>query len=76
MIILNNLKTASNWAIQKKAKTTSNFIGNKFAGKIARTKLQIADTALQTDKKINKITKRKITITKKRQRIIDELKLI
>ena len=42
-------KTASNWAIQKKAETTSNFIGNKFADKITRTKLQIADTALQTD---------------------------
>ena len=80
------IKTASYRAIQKTAERTGDLIGNKIADKITSvsTKLypkppnELRSTELHSEKEEvnNKISKERYISPEKRQRIIDELRLV
>ena len=75
------VKTASKRAIQKTAEETADLIGNNIADKITSTSKELHSkqslkNALKTDENELNIPKEKYIPPKRRQQIIDELRLI
>ena len=75
----NTFKTVSKRSIQETTEVTGDLIGNKTAGKITRIEWQNpsseSETPMQTEN-INEIPREIYTPPEKRQKIIDELRLI
>ena len=75
----NTFKTVSKRSIQETTEVTGDLIGNKTAGKITRIEWQNpsseSETPMQTEN-IDEIPREIHTPPEKRQKIIDELRLI
>ena len=69
------IKTASKRAIQKTAEATGNLIGNKIADKITSVSKSSASRKMMTLIMKQKY-KKKIHISRRRQQIIDKLRLV
>ena len=70
------IKTASKRAIQKTAEATGDLAGNKIADKITSASKKSHNEEIQSNEVSNGIPKERYISPKKRQQIIDELKLI
>ena len=68
------IKTASKRAIQKAAEATGDLIGNKIADKIASVS-KISSKELQNEDELE-IPKERYISPKKRQQIVDDLRLL
>ena len=71
------IKTASKRAIQKTAEATGDLVGNKIADKItAKPSKKSQNEEIQSNEANNETPKERYISPKKRQQIIDELRLI
>ena len=70
------IKTASKRAIQKTAEATGDLAGNKIADKITSASKKSHNEEIHSNEVSNGIPKERYISPKKRQQIIDELKLI
>ena len=70
------IKTASKRAIQKTAGATGDLIGNKIADKITSASKTSHNEEIQSNEVNNEIPKERYISPNKRQKIIDELRLI
>ena len=73
---INAIKTASKRAIQKIAKATGDLVGDKIADKITSAPRKSHNEEIQPNEVKNEIPKERYISPKKRQQIIDELRLI
>ena len=74
--ITDAIKTASKTAFQKTAGGSGDLIGNKIADKITSVSKILPQNALKTDENELETSKRSVYISQKRQKIIDELRLV
>ena len=70
------LKTASKKAIQKTAEETGDLIGNKIADKITKASKHLPQNTSEKIESEREITKKRYISSEKRQKIIDDLRLI
>ena len=70
------IKTAWNRALQKTAETTGHLIGNKIADKITSVSKKSLQNNLDQAKNEIEIPKERYIFPKKRQQIIDDLRLV